>query len=224
MTDWTGVRERVLALAAVPGSDKVFGAMGHGFALDPPLTASEVADLEAWSGVELPEDYRSFLMHVGAGGAGPAYGVLPVRREGVGGWRWVGDLPEEVEPDMLAELFPGGADPVAAAGILAERPFREQFDDLADLDAAFDVWEERPAEVQYDPRSTAGALCLCDEGCGLMVWLVVTGSERGRMWRDPRCDGTDLHPMRDADGSPLDFAAWYLGWLTAAEAVCGLDR
>lgn len=224
MTDWTGVRERVLALAAVPGSDKVFGAVGHGFALAAPLTAAEVADLEAWLGVELPEDYRSFLLHVGAGGAGPAYGVFPVRREGSGGWHWIGYSPEEFEPGVVAELFPGGADPETAAGILAEQPFREEFDDLADLEAAFEVWEERLADVQYDPRFTAGALCLCDEGCGLTAWLVVTGSERGRMWRDPRSDGEDLHPIRQAGGSRSDFAGWYLGWLTAAEAACGLDR
>lgn len=221
MTDWTGIRERVLALSAVPGSDTVFGAPAHGFALDEPLTAAEVADVEEWLGVELPEAYRSFLVHVGAGGAGPAFGVLPLRREDLGGWRWVGDVPEEVEPDRLAELFPGGVDPMAVTEILAQRPFEEDFDDLADLDAAFEEWEERLADVQYDPRSTAGALCLSDEGCGLTVWLVVTGPERGRMWRDPRCDGTDLYPLRDADGSPMHFAAWYLAWLEAAEAVCG---
>ncbi|MFJ4848630.1 MULTISPECIES: SMI1/KNR4 family protein [unclassified Streptomyces] len=196
--------------------------MGHGFALDAPMAAAEVADLEAWLGVELPDDYRSFLLHVGAGGAGPAYGVFPVRREDSGCWRWSGDAPEEVEPSELAELFPGGADPAAATRILAEQPSPEAFDDLADLDAALEVWEERLAEVQYDPRFTAGALCLCDEGCGLTVWLVVTGPERGRMWRDPRSDGMDLHPLRDAEGSPVDFASWYLGWLTAAEATCGL--
>ncbi|MFJ9060447.1 SMI1/KNR4 family protein [Streptomyces sp. NPDC102409] len=222
MTDWTGVRERVLGLAAAPGSDKVFGASGHGFGLEAPLTAAEVADMERWLGAELPEEYRSFLLYVGAGGAGPAYGVLPVRRDGAGGWRWAGDVPEEIEPAALAEPFPGGADPTAAARILAERPSEEEFDDLADLDVALELWEERMAETQYDPRFTAGALCLCDEGCGLKTWLVVTGPERGRIWRDPRCDGTDLHPMRDDDGSPLDFAGWYLGWLTAAEASCGV--
>ncbi|MFD1050109.1 hypothetical protein ACFQ1S_33605, partial [Kibdelosporangium lantanae] len=44
MTDgwWTGVRERV---EARPG-DEVFGAMGHKWILDDPLTQDELADLE----------------------------------------------------------------------------------------------------------------------------------------------------------------------------------
>ncbi|MFI8388397.1 hypothetical protein [Streptomyces sp. NPDC085540] len=64
MTDWTGVRDRVLALAAAPGNDKAFGAGAHDFALDAPLTAAEVADLEAWLKVDLPEDYRSLLVRI----------------------------------------------------------------------------------------------------------------------------------------------------------------
>lgn len=221
MTDWTGVRERVLALAAQPDCGKAFGAMGHGFALDEPLTAAELAALEAWAGVELPEDYRSFLLHVGAGGAGPAYGLFPVRRDGSGGWHWLGQDPEELAESELDEPFPGGADPAAAAEILAARPDEQRFDDLADHDAALEAWEEDLAATQYDPRFTPGAVRLCDEGCGIRVWLVVTGSERGRMWR---CDEADLHPLRGDDGSPLDFADWYLSWLAAAQAACGLDR
>lgn len=125
MTDWTGVRERVLALAALPGGSKTFetfGRMAHGFALDAPLTAAEVSDAEAWLGVELPADYRSFLRQVGAGGAGPVYGVFPVRRDGSGGWHWIGDNPDGIDPDLLVEPFPGGEDPVAVAEILSRRP------------------------------------------------------------------------------------------------------
>ncbi|MFG2946473.1 hypothetical protein [Streptomyces adustus] len=44
------------------------------------------------------------------------------------------------------------------------------------------------------------------------------------MRRDGRINGTDLQPMRDADGSPLDFAGWYLSWLADAEAACDQAR
>ncbi|MEV0453616.1 hypothetical protein [Catellatospora methionotrophica] len=52
-TDWTGVRERVEALRARPGSERLFGADTHGFTLAPALSGGELADLETWLGVRL---------------------------------------------------------------------------------------------------------------------------------------------------------------------------
>ncbi|WP_433401245.1 SMI1/KNR4 family protein [Streptomyces sp. CA-146814] len=77
---WSGVRQRVVALRAQPSSGKVFGSLGHRWVLEDPLTDDGLAELEAQVGVRLPDDYRSFLTRVGAGGAGPAYGLFPVRR------------------------------------------------------------------------------------------------------------------------------------------------
>ena len=122
-------------------------------------------------------------------------------------------------PPRSPNRFPGGVDPLAVARILAERPDRRDFDDLADLDAVLESWEQGLADQQYDPCFTPGALCLCPEGCGLAVWLVVTGPERGRLWHDRRCDDLHLYPLRDGDGAPLTFARWYLGWLAAAESA-----
>ncbi|MFJ5121733.1 SMI1/KNR4 family protein [Kitasatospora sp. NPDC088548] len=71
---WVGVRERVqtLAGASVTGPRPVFGAIGHQFRLEPVLSPAELAELEAQIGVRLPQEYRTFLLTVGAGGAGPA--------------------------------------------------------------------------------------------------------------------------------------------------------
>ncbi|MFJ8255570.1 SMI1/KNR4 family protein [Streptomyces sp. NPDC094466] len=87
---WNGVRQRVAALGTQPTSSKMFGSLGHRWALEDPLADDGLAELEAQTGVRLPDDYRDFLTSVGAGGAGPAYGLFPVRRV-QGRWRWEGD-------------------------------------------------------------------------------------------------------------------------------------
>ncbi|MET7764814.1 hypothetical protein ABZS71_23380 [Streptomyces sp. NPDC005393] len=77
-TIWTGVRERVLALRTAPGARRVFGATfkgyGHGLDLEPPVAEAGLPAAERVWGVTLPEEYRTFLLEVGASGAGPDYG------------------------------------------------------------------------------------------------------------------------------------------------------
>ena len=82
---WAGVRDRVLRLGRRPGADKVFGAQGHGFRLGRVMSEDQLRSLEADLGLGLPEEYRSFLLLVGGGGAGPEYGLMtPVLVDG--GW------------------------------------------------------------------------------------------------------------------------------------------
>ena len=80
----------VEALALHPQRNKVFGAYGHGFDFEDPLSQEELDAAEAQFRVELPQEYRSFLLQVGAGGAGPHYGIFPLL-ESQGQWRWEGD-------------------------------------------------------------------------------------------------------------------------------------
>ncbi|MFD7713208.1 SMI1/KNR4 family protein [Streptomyces sp. NPDC059785] len=88
---WAGVRERVAALSVAPANKEVFGFRGHGWVLEDPLAEDELAELEAQVGARLPAEYREFLAQVGAG---PAYGLFPVRR--VQG-RWYRDWLDEAE-------------------------------------------------------------------------------------------------------------------------------
>jgi hypothetical protein len=66
-------------LARVPESarDPVFGA-GHGWQLRPCWPEERIAAFEARWSVSLPPDYRAFLRDAGAGGAGPAYGLVEI--------------------------------------------------------------------------------------------------------------------------------------------------
>jgi hypothetical protein len=219
MTDqwWAGVRQRVEAAGAGPEGGKVFGALGHKWVLEEPLARGELAELEAQIGVRLPEEYRAFLLHVGAGGAGPAYGLFPVRRV-QGRWRWEGDGADMADLSRLAEPFPDqGPDPKLLDDLLAQRPEEEDFDDIEDFDDAIEAWDERWDAVMFAPERTAGAIVICHLGCALREWLIISGSHRGTIWSDDRADDVDLVPLLNDDGKPVTFARWYSDWLEKAE-------
>ncbi|KUL49665.1 cell wall assembly protein [Streptomyces sp. NRRL F-4489] len=219
MTDqqWAGVRERVEALAAAPAGNEVFGASGHQWTLEQPLSATELADLEAQLHVRLPAEFRTFLLHVGAGGAGPAYGVFPVRRVH-DRWRWEGDGADPAVLSRLAEPFPErGPDPRLLEELEAQHPEEEDYADAEDFDDAVEAWDERWTALMFHPDRTAGALVISHRGCALRDWLVISGAHRGTIWTDDRADGVDLAPLRNEDGTPVTFARWYTNWLRNAE-------
>ena len=219
---WAGVRERVRELARAPGAGDVFGAGAHGFELSDPLTPAELAELEEYLGLRLPEEYRAFLLLVGAGGAGPAYGVFPVGRGEDGRWRWDGDGSDLVVPERLGEPFPV-TDPTSEPleVLRAREPAEEDFEDFEGFETACDAWEERVGDLLWSGERTVGAVCLCHLGCALRQWLVVSGPEAGRMWQDSRADGVGLRPLTDDGGTPLTFADWYLGWLHGVSRSAG---
>jgi SMI1 / KNR4 family (SUKH-1) len=222
VTDWTGVRERVVALRGVD-PQLVFGALGHGFGLEEPLSPGELADLEAQLGVDLPADYRSFLLEVAAGGAGPCYGVFSVRR-GEGGWSWSGDGAELTDLELLPRPFPGPIGSDALSAFYDTEPDEDDFEDEDEYAAALAEFDRREEQVVWSSARTAGALCLCHLGCALRQWLVVAGPQRGTMWNDGRADGGDLTRIVAADGEPVTFGRWYLGWLSGAEELASSRR
>ncbi|MFG2754849.1 SMI1/KNR4 family protein [Streptomyces xanthophaeus] len=214
---WNGVRQRVAALGAQPASGQVFGSLGHRWVLEAPLTDDALAELEAQVGVRLPEEYRDFLACVGAGGAGPAYGLFPVRRV-QGRWRWEGDGADLADLAMVAQPFPDhGPDPELLDALLAERPEEEEFEEIEDFDDAIEAWDERWDAVMFAPERTAGAIVISHIGCAQREWLIVSGTHRGTIWSDCRADDADLVPLLDDGGRPVTFARWYTAWLEEAE-------
>ena len=216
-TDWSGVRERIAALAEHPRPRRRLRRGGHGFALLPPLTGAELGDLEAWLGVFLPDDYGTFLDRRRRGWCRPVLrcgaGAQHDNRLGVAGRRRRDD---RCQP-------PGGAVPDRAnrrdviEALQAERPHEHDFPTEAQFDRALDDWDVRLEALLEHPSMTVGAICLADEGCGYRDWLVVSGPARGTMWEDPRCVDEDLKPMLTAEGNPVSFGEWYLTWLDATE-------
>ncbi|WP_224285224.1 SMI1/KNR4 family protein [Streptomyces sp. LS1784] len=212
---WAGVREQVPALRTAPFAAEVFGARrasGHGFLLEAPLEETELADAEAQFGVRLPPDYRSFLLEVGAGGAGPDYGLFPLRRDGQG-WHW-SEGGVRSDGALLVRAFLSAQERTRLEEDLdAREPAEADFPDDESYRAAFRAWDAEWKRL--DQRITAGAICLGHEGCGYYTWLVVTGPERGTLWSDGRAADLSLSPLTSGAGR-LGFREWYLDWLARA--------
>ncbi|WP_086151252.1 SMI1/KNR4 family protein [Cellulosimicrobium sp. KWT-B] len=212
-TDWHAVRERVLALGRSDRRLEVFGAMGHEFRLDEPLTRDDLAEAEAQWGVTLPADYREFLRIVGAGGAGPFYGLVTLELDG-SNWRWQ-TRPMEVSTDVhrLAAPFPGPIEPERLRQALTSEPDQDSFDDEEAFDAAYEAWRATFEGWYYSDDHTVGAVYLAHQGCAYYDWLIVSGPLRGQVWTDNRADDGNLYP------SAASFTEWYLRWLDEAEAT-----
>ncbi|MFI9530590.1 SMI1/KNR4 family protein [Micromonospora rosaria] len=212
--DWSDVPERLARLAAAPTAATVFGAGEHGWVVEPPLTEAELTELETQVRVELPEEYRSFLRQVGRGGAGPFYGLFPLRRVD-GRWEWEGDGAEITARETLSQPFPY-TEPVNPALRLPEHPDEDDFATAEEFTAAEEAWWEQHDAIMYDPAHFIGLVYLSHRGCALRDALVVSGPARGTMWTDRTADEGGFTPMVDTDGTPLGFARWYRRWLDQA--------
>ncbi|SNT36798.1 SMI1/KNR4 family protein [Actinacidiphila glaucinigra] len=215
-TGWSGVRERVIAVKEAERRARGWGTSPYPV-FEPVLTAAEIADVEAQYGVELPEEYRTFLAEVGSGGPGPEIELTTLRRvDGRWGWFWDGDGPIPLDPSgpfVETDEWPGRQmETLRAAGY--EPTTRDEDDDY--LEDFRRVFGESGHEVWRAER-VRGAILISDNGCGMTGWLIVVGPHRGEL-RDRECAGNPpFEPYVDASGNRHTFRTWYLAWLERCE-------
>lgn len=188
MWDANDIHARLAAIrVADPGLQR-FGASRHQHRLGPTLSEADVAAFEAQHRVTLPENYRTFLLEVGNGGAGPHYGLFPLHGEGM---RDV-DREERFRAGHLATPFPH------------TQAWNPDYD-VPVLGRSGPV--DRMTEDEYfDERWTTGSLIVAEFGCGAFHRLVITGTARGQVWFDDRAADNGLVPE-------ADFHAWYEAWV-----------
>jgi hypothetical protein len=164
-------------------------------------------------GCSLPSAYRTFLLEVGAGGAGPYYGIFSLRRDAQG-WHWAEGEGIRSDSALLGEVFPTAAERARwEEELMAREPAEQDFPDDQSYRAAFRAWDDKWEKLQ--DSMTAGAICLSHKGCGFFIWLVVTGPDRGTLWTDLRAADGTLEPL-SAGPRRVDFRSWYLDWLSRA--------
>ncbi len=170
---------------------KVFGASTHRYVLDPCLSKEQIREAESQYGIDIPEEYRNFLLFMGNGGAGPAYGDFPLKTA----------LTQSVDDVHLLRL------PFPHVRYWNIKP--EDIGLVRDRDYA--IFDEIYGSDAFAP----GALRVSPEGDGYFDLLVVIGEERGHMWLDGRTSDGGIEPMiipPDPD-TRMSFSVWYEYWL-----------
>ncbi|GAD85883.1 SMI1/KNR4 family protein [Nocardia asteroides] len=167
MWDRAEILERLAFLARADSGFTRFGSASHRYRLNQPIAQSEVTAFETRHGVTLPEDYRSFILEVGDGGAGPCYGIFRLDRPDLDD-----DRREDLMPGFLAEAFPH------------TQSWNERSDGTPEAE-----------EEYFDRAHIRGSLNMSHQGCGYMVRLVLTGPQRGTLWEDGRCSDAGVTPF-----------------------------
>jgi hypothetical protein len=181
---------------------RLFASFHHGYRLEPPLEAADLRAAENLLGCPLPEDYREFVTVVGAGGAGPYYGVKPL-----------------ADAVALVEKHWG------LPALAADSPLEGDID-FGELLGQPDDWDAHVARLEDDPEYAAGwdrmsatylepawfngRLPIADYGDGDWLFLVVGGARRGTVWADCVSNATGLYCLE------VDFVTWYERWLDDA--------
>ncbi len=199
------IRDGLALLYSVQRKPIVFGAESHGYILNPPLSESVVKQFEDKHRIHLPEDYRSFLIAIGDGGAGPFYGVFRL-----------GEMDDNHDNIKWKEGD-------GFIGKLSRSfPFNTSWNDLTGLPHETDDEDEYQKAYEafdstyWNPDNVNGAIPLCHRGCALRDWLVVTGHEAGHMWHDARADHKGLAPISIGKKQRVTFLEWYTHWLNQA--------
>jgi len=191
------------ALAEISRLDpnfNIFGVTNHQYKLNPPVPAAELDAFEAAWGVRLPDDYRYFVMEIGNGGAGPGYGLYPLGLEGIDKTTQLGPLRPAIA-ENLARPFPHA------------KRWNTDAPDYGDQEEVERRIEENEADYVKDDW-VRGAFPISNQGCGIIIYLVVSGPQRGYLWVDDRESCGGIYSIGGDDSDPVSFSTWYSDWLS----------
>lgn len=189
------IKSKLILAKEVDKDLKVFGADSHQYALGKTVNNDDVLNFEKEYNLELPEDYKAFLFHMGNGGisyansaAGPGYGIFPLGKN-------VDEFIPENTNQFLKEdcvIYPKMSD-----------------DFWSDLNKNIEEDEDISTE-DFDlelGKIFSGLLPVGTQGCTYYYALVLNGEFKGRV---VNVDSDRQKPYFAFESNFLD---WYERWL-----------
>lgn len=131
---------------------EISSAHSHKYKLGVPADEAEIQKFEADHQIELPEEYRNFLLFLGDGGAGPYFGLYSLK---------------EIEREVRKGCYRLAEEPVICPEMSGEE---------WEAEAAS---QERESEEKY--FLYAGVLPIGSQGCTLVTGLMLQGPYRGQV-------------------------------------------
>ncbi|MFK7905348.1 MAG: DUF4844 domain-containing protein [Chitinophagales bacterium] len=201
------IKKKIEILKHLDKRFEIFGASSHKYEFNRTISIEELNHFEEKYKVTLPEDYKAFLNEVGNGGAGPYYGIYPLKKD-LGGVEnkfelLQFDFPHKEEWN-LSEKFFTKFDEITGADYEDDENFDEEvayfFDHI--------FWSN-----YYKDELTYGSIYISNYGCGLRFLFIISGEEKGNIWFDGRADRGGIYPEIDDKENHIGFSDWYINWL-----------
>lgn len=185
------IKQKLGELIRKDAGFQVFGSSSHRYLNKGRLYEHEVKSFENRYNINLPPEYREFILQIGNGGAGPYYGLE--------------SLEDGLYEDLDRKTYL--IDPSQ------EFPFTEAWN--------MDYWNEEDSEYAqmkedeyFDNKWVNGLLRISNFGCGVSMNIVVNGKEHGNIWVDDRCNDGGIYPDQYfGNKGRINFLMWYELWL-----------
>ncbi|QGK74755.1 SMI1/KNR4 family protein [Flavobacterium sp. SLB02] len=189
------IKKKLLIAKNTDKDLKVFGADSHKYFLGETANSDQILKFEKDYNLELPEDYKAFLLHIGNGGisyadsaAGPGYGIYPLGKN-------VDEFISENAKQYLKEdckLYPEMTDHFWAD----LNKNIEEDEDISD-----EAFEEELGKI------FSGLLPVGTQGCTYYHALVLNGEFKGRIVN------VDIDRQKPYFAFESNFLDWYERWL-----------
>lgn len=152
---WCDVKRKIAELSGFDKTRQAFGARSHRYQFGPQLSDENIQSWEIQSGVRLPDVLRRFLVECGDGGAGPYYGMKPLKHF---------HLYNPQAPFLDAEHL---------------RALAKDRYDPSDEDC--DYYYEHETYWDVPDEHYGGLVSIIEYGCGEEICCVINGEKTGHM-------------------------------------------